>query len=94
MAMETPYDLILMDIQMPVLDGPRALRRIRDRRGPNDATPVLAFTADATIQTRAYLTKLGFDSVVEKPIDPQTLIYAVARATAFVEHLTESLDAA
>ena len=94
MAMEMPYDVILMDIQMPVLNGPGALRRIRDSRGPNDATPILAFTADATTQTRAHLTELGFDSVVEKPIDPRTLITAVGRATAFVEQLQESYHVA
>jgi PAS domain S-box-containing protein len=94
MAMEMPYDVILMDVQMPVLNGPGALRRIRDVRGPNDSTPILAFTADATTQTRAYLTELGFDSVVEKPVDPRTLITAVARATAFAEQLQESCDAA
>ena len=94
MAMELPYDVILMDVQMPVLNGPGALRRIRAARGPNDATPILAFTADATPQTRAYLIDLGFDSVVEKPIDPRSLITAVARATAFAEQLQESHDAA
>jgi CheY-like chemotaxis protein len=94
MAMEMPYDVILMDIQMPVLNGPGALRRIRDSRGPNDLTPILAFTADATANTRTRLTELGFDGVVEKPIDARTLISAVARATAFVEQLQESHDAA
>ena len=94
MAMELPYDVILMDVQMPVLNGPGALRRIRAARGPNDATPILAFTADARPQTRAYLIDLGFDSVVEKPIDPGSLITAVARATAFAEQLQESHDAA
>jgi CheY-like chemotaxis protein len=94
MAAEMPYDVILMDIQMPVLNGPGALRRIRDAPGPNDATPILAFTADANTETRARLTKLGFDGIVEKPIDPRSLITAVARATAFFEQLQETYDAA
>ncbi|WP_293905542.1 PAS domain S-box protein [Phenylobacterium sp.] len=94
MAMELPYDVILMDVQMPVLDGPGALRRIRGVRGPNDATPILAFTADAEADARARLTGLGFDSIVEKPVTPQTLIAAVARATAFAEQLEEGWNAA
>jgi CheY-like chemotaxis protein len=84
MAMAAPYDVILMDVQMPVLNGPGALRRIRDSRGPNDLTPILAFTADASADARARLAELGFDSVVEKPIDPRTMITAVALATSRV----------
>jgi PAS domain S-box-containing protein len=94
MAMEMPYDVILMDVQMPVLDGPDALRRIRAVAGPNDVTPVLAFTAEADPETRAHLVALGFDDVVGKPIDPRTLIVAVARATDFVQQLQERSDAA
>jgi PAS domain S-box-containing protein len=94
MAAAFPYDVILMDIQMPVLNGPDALRRIRDSQGPNDTTPILAFTADVTADARVRLLQLGFDTVVEKPINPRALITAVARATAFVEHLQESSDGA
>lgn len=90
MAAEMPYDVILLDIQMPVLNGIGALRRIRGGQGPNDLTPILAFTADATAETCARLLELGFDTVVEKPINPRALITAVARATAFLEQLQES----
>jgi CheY-like chemotaxis protein len=94
MAMDMPYDVILMDVQMPVLNGPGALRRIRDTSGPNDVTPILAFTADATAEARTRLTELGFDGIVEKPIEARALITAVAHATAFVEQFLESRDAA
>jgi CheY-like chemotaxis protein len=94
MAAELPYDVILMDIHMPVLNGPGALRRIRDSHGPNDLTPVLAFTAETNAESHARLVELGFESVVEKPIDPRSLITAVARATAFFEQLQETFDAA
>lgn len=87
MASELPYDVVLMDIRMPVLDGPGALARIRATAGPNDTTPILAFTADADAGSRARFTALGFDGLVEKPVTPQALISAVATATAFAEQL-------
>jgi PAS domain S-box-containing protein len=94
MAMELPYDVILMDIQMPVLDGPGALRRIRSSQGPNDTTPILAFTADADPAAKLRLTATGFDGVVAKPVEPATLIAAVGRAAAFVEQPREASDVA
>lgn len=93
MAMELPYDAILMDIQMPTLDGPGALRKIRASRGPNDATPVIAFTADADAAARLRLTGMGFEGVVAKPVEPATLIAAVGRATTVVEQHEEALHA-
>ncbi len=92
MAMEMPYDVILMDIQMPVLDGPGALRRIRASQGPNDATPILAFTADADSAAKLRLTGLGFEGVVGKPVEPGTLIAAVGRAIAPAEQPEEALN--
>jgi PAS domain S-box-containing protein len=94
MAMELPYDVILMDVQMPVLDGPGALRRIRSARGPNDTTPVLAFTADADPNPRAKFRELGFDGVVTKPITPEAAIAAVACAADFIGQRQEMYDAA
>ncbi|MDO8380721.1 PAS domain S-box protein [Phenylobacterium sp.] len=78
-----PYDVILMDVRMPRLDGPGALRRIRETPGPNDATPILAYTADADAEIGGRLTAMGFQDIVAKPLDPRALISAVARATAF-----------
>lgn len=76
-------DVILMDLRMPGLDGPGALRRIRSVEGPNDATPIIAFTADADTALVASLLAFGFQDVVAKPLEPGVLIGAVARATAF-----------
>jgi PAS domain S-box-containing protein len=83
LASAWPFDVILMDLRMPRLDGAGALRRIRETPGPNDATPILAFTADAGPEVTARLAGLGFEDVVAKPLEPGTLIAAVARATAF-----------
>ncbi len=80
-----PYDVILMDLRMPNLDGQGALVKIRSRPGPNDATPILAFTADADASNIESLEAMGFQDVVGKPLEPGGLIAAVARATAFAD---------
>ncbi|MGC1305557.1 MAG: ATP-binding protein [Caulobacteraceae bacterium] len=80
LASEEPYDVILMDLRMPRMDGLSALRSIRSTPGPNDATPIIAYTADANPEEAARLTGLGFDAVVSKPIELTSLIAAVAAA--------------
>jgi PAS domain S-box-containing protein len=78
------FDVVLMDLRMPKLDGLGALLRIRASQGPNAATPILAFTADAGPAIAEELEAMGFQGVVAKPIDPRTLIAAVARAASLV----------
>ncbi|HEY4029311.1 MAG TPA: MHYT domain-containing protein [Caulobacteraceae bacterium] len=82
LAAEWPYDVILMDLRMPRLDGPGALRRIRREGGLNDQTPILAFTADADHSMVDRLQDMGFDGMVPKPIDSGALMAAVAAATS------------
>ncbi|HZZ87196.1 MAG TPA: ATP-binding protein, partial [Caulobacteraceae bacterium] len=83
LASAWPFDVILMDLRMPRLDGEGALRRIHGEPGPNDATPILAFTADATPDLADRLIAVGFEAVVAKPLTPAALLSAIARATAF-----------
>ena len=83
LAMEQAFDVILMDLRMPRLAGAAATRRIRDHRGPNQSTPILAFTADAEDMDK--LAPLGFTDVVAKPIEPMQLISAIARACTEAE---------
>ena len=80
LAAQWPYDVILMDLRMPRLDGPGALRLIRSRHGPNAATPILAFTADADPGSLPGMLDLGFQGVVSKPVSPAELISAIAEA--------------
>jgi PAS domain S-box-containing protein len=69
------FDLVLMDIQMPILDGEEALKEIRrfeiaERRPP---TPVIALTANAMLHQVSHYLHLGFDAHVEKPLQPDIL---------------------
>jgi signal transduction histidine kinase len=72
------FDLIFMDIQMPVMDGVEATRLIRAMPLPASATPILAMTANALQhQTEAYLAA-GMNGVVSKPLSPGVLIGRIA----------------
>jgi two-component system sensor histidine kinase/response regulator len=73
-----PFDLVFMDMQMPVMDGLEATRRIRARNdGPR--IPVLAMTANAMAADRDLCLQAGMDEVLTKPIEPDRLLEAVHR---------------
>jgi CheY-like chemotaxis protein len=76
------YDLILMDIQMPGIDGLEAARRIRALGGAAALTPIVALTANVlSHQRRAYLDA-GMDGVVGKPISPADLLREITSAAS------------
>jgi PAS domain S-box-containing protein len=75
------FDLVFMDMQMPVMDGLEATRRIRARTdGPR--VPIVAMTANALPADRERCLQAGMDDVITKPIDPDRLV-AVVRRWAF-----------
>lgn len=75
------FDIVLMDIQMPVLDGVGAARRIRALPAPHGQIPILALTADAIAGAEDRYLTAGMDAYLAKPITPATLQTALARLT-------------
>ena len=78
-ASEQPFDLILMDIQLPELDGIEATRQIRALPDQHRAmVPIVALTADAVPATARACRKAGMNEVLTKPIDPLRLARVIS----------------
>ena len=71
------YDIILMDLQMPVLDGLAAAERIRSLPGARGQVPIIALTANAMKGDREQCFEAGMNDFASKPIDPAALIAKV-----------------
>jgi len=85
-ASRAAFDLIFMDIQMPVMDGMEATRRIRALPEPVCSTPILAMTANAmSHQADSYLAA-GMNGIVAKPLSPTALIAQIAAIVAQSAH--------
>jgi signal transduction histidine kinase/CheY-like chemotaxis protein len=88
---ERRFDLVLMDIKMPRMDGVQATRAIRALEGPVGALPIVALTANADPDDARKYLEIGMAAVVEKPIKPERLRMAMnlaleqAAATARAE---------
>jgi CheY-like chemotaxis protein len=78
MASTTAYPLILMDVQMPVLDGLQAARQLRAQPA-NAATPIIAMTANAHADDRDACLAAGMNDYLTKPVDAITLYRALSR---------------
>ena len=63
------YDLILMDIQMPIMDGIETTKRLRQIEGPGKHTPIIAITAYALQGDKERFLAMGMDDCIAKPID-------------------------
>ncbi len=77
-AMTRPFDLILMDVRMPGVDGLEATRVIRAASAFNRRTPILALTADVQPENAAACRGAGMDDVIAKPISPRELLSKIA----------------
>jgi PAS domain S-box-containing protein len=79
-----PYDLVLMDIQMPQLDGIETTRRIRgfEAGEPGRQTPILALTANTLVEDRYACFEAGMDGFLIKPLDREKLAEALAGLAA------------
>ncbi len=71
------FDVVLMDMQMPEMDGEEATRLIRALPFPKNRLPVLALTADAMMESRERYRATGVDEILSKPIDWQALLAAL-----------------
>ena len=81
-ATSTDYDVILMDVNMPEVDGLEATRRIRRLPGRRGRVPIIGLTAHAFAEQVADCKKAGMDMHMSKPFSPDTLLESVARAVA------------
>ena len=80
-ALAAPPDLILMDIQLPDIDGIEALRRLREVPAL-DAVPVVAVSASVMPDDHQKIVRSGFDAFVTKPINLKTFLDTVQRFLA------------
>jgi CheY-like chemotaxis protein len=79
-----PYDLVLMDVYMPEVDGMSATRAIRayEVTGGLSRTPILALTATVTAEDREACLKAGMDGFLTKPLEREQLLKALAQLTS------------
>jgi two-component system cell cycle response regulator DivK len=88
MAVESPPDLILLDIQLPTMDGYAVARSLRGVPSL-DPTPIVAVTSYAMVGDREKCLEAGCSGYIEKPIDPETF---VGQVEAVVAEYRRSVD--
>jgi two-component system, sensor histidine kinase and response regulator len=86
--MTRAYDVVLMDIQMPVLDGYSAVRKIREWEAANERgrTPIIALSASALETDVRHAIQVGCDLHVSKPVKKSTLLKAIAEVVEKLGH--------
>ncbi|NNC96310.1 MAG: response regulator [Chitinophagales bacterium] len=76
--MSSDYSVVLMDLQMPVMDGYEAVRKIRHLEGGKRPTPIIAMTASAEAEERNKCLDSGMDDYIPKPFDIDVLLRKIA----------------
>lgn len=79
---EATFDIVLLDMNMPVMDGRETIAALRGRGGAASQLPVIALTADAMTGDRERYLKLGINGYLPKPLDQAALIAEIARLTS------------
>ena len=77
-ASRSTFDLIFMDVQMPVMDGVEATRLIRELGNLMSQAPIIAMTANALAHQQASYLAAGMNGAVAKPLSPATLVSEIA----------------
>lgn len=96
-ARKRPFDIILMDIQMPIMDGYEATAAIRSSHNPNQFTPIVALTASAMLDHKSVAMEVGMNDFLTKPFEPNQLMallqqYVPARLDEETIHFDKMLD--
>ncbi len=94
MARENRYDVILMDVQMPVMDGLEATKAIRAAEDGPRRVPIIAMTAHAMPRDRQRCLAAGMDGYLSKPIDVHTLLAMVENLAAGAAAAPDLVEAA
>lgn len=81
-ALSEEFDIILMDIQMPEMDGVEVVRRVRNSDSPTAKIPIVALTANALESDRALYKEVGMNRVVAKPVDYPELYKVIDELTS------------
>jgi CheY-like chemotaxis protein len=89
-----PFDLVLLDVHMPVMDGIAAIKQIRESTESWRDVPVIALTADAMTGDRERLMALGMTGYVTKPVDQRTLVSEIMRVCGQARDKALALTAA
>jgi len=76
------YNIVLMDLRMPGMDGLTAIRQLRATTGGKSALPVIVVTADTAIDLRQQCIDAGADDVILKPVAMGALLNAMGRMAA------------
>lgn len=82
MIADRDYDIVLMDLRMPGMDGLTAIRRIRAREDAKAMLPIIVVTADTALNLRQACLDDGADEVIQKPIAMDSLFDAIGTMLA------------
>jgi signal transduction histidine kinase/DNA-binding response OmpR family regulator/HPt (histidine-containing phosphotransfer) domain-containing protein len=81
-VLKNDYDVVLMDVQMPVLDGVQATQKIRALSPPKGTIPIIALTAHAMAGAREEYLAAGMDDYLSKPLEPDSLFTVLGKISA------------